>query len=349
MVIFPLAKTGPIRLNTPSDAVGGGWQVNYAERAKGILDIEIAELQHVRDSLDGGFAQAVDLILAKLNAGGKVVLTGVGKNLPIAQKIAATLTSTGSPAVVLHPSDALHGDLGLVLERDVVLALSYSGASDELMALIPSIHRLGVPIVAVTGDPDGPLARLSDVVLIVRVSREACPFNIAPTASTTATLAVGDALAMVLLEARGFDREDYAKLHPAGAIGRALLLRVAEIMRTGERLAAVKRTATVGDAVMAMTRARAGAVAITEEDGRVAGIFTDGDLRRHLADPGPLTERSIAEVMTPNPKRLPQDRLAVDVLAFFERHAIDDLVIVDDADRLVGMVDLQDLPRMKIL
>jgi len=217
---------------------------DYVQRGRKVLDIEIAELQRVRDELDGGFTRAVETILPRLAAGGKIVLTGVGKNLPIAQKIAATLTSTGSPAVVLHPSDAMHGDLGIVQAGDAVLALSYSGASDELLALIPAIRRFAVPIVAMTGDPEGPLARVSDVVLLVRVSREACPFNMAPTASTTATLAVGDALAMVLLDARGFQREDYAKLHPAGAIGRSITLRVGDVMRTGERVARVAASAT---------------------------------------------------------------------------------------------------------
>ena len=323
--------------------------MNYVERAREVMDIEIAELQRVRDNLDGGFSGTVERILQTLAAGGKIVLSGVGKNLPIAQKIAATLTSTGSPAVVLHPSDAMHGDLGIVLERDLVIAMSYSGASDELLALLPAIRRLGVKIVALTGEPESPLARLCDFALIVRVSREACPFNVAPTASTTATLAVGDALAMVLLEARGFRREDYAKLHPAGAIGRALLLKVSDIMRTGERLARVPASAPIRDAVLAMTGAKAGVVAVTEEAGRLAGVFADGDLRRLISDRRDVAQLTIAEVMTRNPIRLRADQLAVDVLALFEKHNIDDLVIVDADDRLVGMVDLQDLPKMKIL
>ncbi|MBM4153496.1 MAG: KpsF/GutQ family sugar-phosphate isomerase [Lentisphaerae bacterium] len=322
---------------------------SYVRRGREILDIEIAELQRVRDDLDGGFTRAVETILPRLVAGGKIVLTGVGKNLPIAQKIAATLSSTGSPAVVLHPSDAMHGDLGIVQPGDTVLALSYSGASDELLALIPAVRRFAVPVIAMTGDPEGPLARVSDVVLVVRVSREACPFNMAPTASTTATLAVGDALAMVLLDARGFRREDYAKLHPGGAIGRALLLRVRDIMRTGDRVALVPREALVRDAVVAMTGARAGSVAVVDAGGRLAGIFTDGDLRRHMTGEGNLGARPVAEVMTANPIRVRDDQLAVDVLATFEKYAIDDLVVIDATERVVGMIDLQDLPRVKIL
>lgn len=322
---------------------------DYVERGREVLDIEIAELQRVRDALDGGFTRTVETLLPRLAAGGKVILTGVGKNLPIAQKIAATLTSTGSPAVVLHPSDAMHGDLGIVQGNDTVLALSYSGASDELLALVPAVRRFAVPVIALTGEAEGPLARVSDVVLLVRVSREACPFNMAPTASTTATLAVGDALAMTLLGARGFQREDYAKLHPGGAIGRALLLRVRDIMRTGDRVALVPRDALVRDAVVAMTGARAGSVAVIDGNGRLAGIFTDGDLRRQMTGQDNLGARPVAEVMTPNPIRVRDDQLAIDVLATFEKHAIDDLVVVDATNHVVGMVDLQDLPRVKLL
>jgi arabinose-5-phosphate isomerase len=323
--------------------------VKHTEYAKEILTIEIEQLAKVRDDLDEGFERAVGMILEQLARGGKVVLTGVGKNLPIAHKIAATLTSTGCPAVVLHPSEAMHGDLGILLANDIVLALSYSGASEELLTLLPAIKRCGVRLISMTAEPGSPLGRASDALIGVRVDREACPFNIAPTASTTAELAVGDALAMVLLQARGFRREDFAKLHPGGAIGRALLLRVSDIMRTGDRLARVRRGAAVRDAVLEMTRARSGAVAVVEDSEALAGIFTDGDLRRHLDDPRPIVERPITEVMTARPIAVRSDALAVDVLRLFEEHAIDDLVVLDEQGRVVGMVDLQDLPRMKIL
>jgi arabinose-5-phosphate isomerase len=323
--------------------------MNYIERAREVLDIEIEELQHARDRLNEGFAETVTLALAALDAGGRIILTGVGKNLPIARKIAATLTSTGAPASVLHPLEAMHGDLGVVRAGDLALALSFSGASEELLALVPLLRRAGAKIVALTGAGDNPLAHVCDARITVGVEREACPFNLAPTASTTATLAIGDALAMVLLEARGFGRDDYARLHPGGAIGRALLLRVADIMRTGDRLAVAPVGAHVRDAIVAMTRARAGAVAIAGPEGRIAGIFTDGDLRRHLDDSIGLAERPIREVMTPDPIRLRSDRLAVDALMLFEHHNIDDLVVVDGDDRIVGMVDIQDLPKMKIL
>ena len=322
--------------------------MNYTEKAREVLDIEIAGLVRVKENLSTEFDRAVELVLERLRAGGKIVVTGVGKNLPIGRKIAATFTSTGCPAVFVHPSDAMHGDLGILQKADVLLTLSYSGESEELVALLPIVKRLGIVIVSISGSTDNAMARHSDVVIPVTVEREACPFNMAPTASTTATLAVGDALAMVLLEARGFRKEDFAKLHPGGAIGRTLLLRVADIMRTADRVAQVKRNAKVKDAVLAMTSARAGSVAVTEDDGRLIGIFTDGDLRRHITGSQNLAAQSILDVMTANPITLTENHLAVDVLAIFERHNIDDLIIVNDRHQVVGMVDIQDLPKFKI-
>ena len=322
--------------------------MKHAERAREIIDIEIAGLHKVRDGLGREFGRAVEKFLAALDHGHKIVVTGVGKNLPIGQKIAATLTSTGSPAVFLHASDAMHGELGILTEGDVLLALSYSGESEELLNLLPLVKRKGVHIVSITGSNDNSLARLSDEVIPVMVEREACPFNMAPTATTTVTLAVGDALAMVLLEARGFQKEDYAKLHPGGAIGRTLLYRVSDIMRKDGRIARVRKGAKVKEALLAMTEARAGSVAIVDGEGRLAGIFTDGDLRRHITTPN-LTERAIDEVMTTKPLTLTGNQLAVDVLAFFEKHNVDDVAIVDESGKLVGMVDIQDLPKFKIM
>jgi arabinose-5-phosphate isomerase len=288
-------------------------------------------------------------ILARVSEGGKVVVTGVGKNLHIGQKIASTLTSTGTPAVILHPGEAMHGDLGILSEKDVLLALSYSGASDELIGLLPAARRQQVTVIAVTGEPDGALAGASDVVLNVGVEREACPHNMAPTASTTATLALGDALAMVLLEARGFSQEDYAKLHPGGAIGRTLLLSVRDVMRTGDRLAITPRAGTVREAVLAMTSCRSGAVAIVDEDNQLAGILTDGDLRRLFLDrPNPMDE-DLVTVMIRDPVTIQEDELAVDILKLFEMQSINDLVVVNDRRQVVGHVDLQDLPKFKIL
>ncbi len=322
--------------------------MEYAKRAQEIIDIELEGLKKVRNGLGREFGRAVDVMLETLNRGGKIVVTGLGKSLHVGQKIAATLTSTGSPAVVLHPAEAMHGDMGILNTGDVVLALSYTGASDELLNMIPMIKQYDVKVVALTGDTDSPLARSSDEVIPVTVDREACPLNISPTSSTTAMMAVGDALAMVLLEARGFSRDDYAKLHPGGAIGRALLLRVRDIMRTGHRIAHVRAGSRVEDAVLAMTEARSGSVVVVDEDHSVVGIFTDGDLRRHLTDEGKLLDRQVDDVMTPSPVTLSQDLLAVDVLAHFREHNIDDLIIVDGNQRLVGMVDIQDLPKFKI-
>ncbi len=322
--------------------------MRYTDKARSVLDIEIAGLKKVRRLLGRDFERAVRLILERLRKGGKVVVTGVGKNLPIGQKIAATLTSTGCPALFLHPSDAMHGDLGILHGSDVLLALSYSGESEELVSLIPVVRRHGVAVVSLCGGKKNALARNSDIVVPVTVDREACPFNLAPTASTTATLAVGDALAMVLIEARGFRKEDYAKLHPGGAIGRTLLMTVREIMRTGDRVATVRKKDKVKDAVLAMTSARAGSVAVLDGAGRVVGIFTDGDLRRHISSSRNVADLLIAKVMTPHPITLTADHLAVDVLALYEKHNIDDLVITDKKGRLVGMVDIQDLPKFKI-
>ena len=323
--------------------------MDFIRRAREVLDIEIAGLSKVRDALDDGFTAAVRLILDCQTRSGKVVVTGVGKSLHIAEKIAATLASTGTPGVVLHPTQAMHGDLGILSSSDVLLALSYSGESDELLVLIPAVKRLGVKIIAMTGGIHSTLAGVSDVVIGVRVDREACPFNLAPTASTTATLAVGDALAMVLIEARGFRQEDYAILHPAGAIGRALLMRVSDIMRKGARLATAPESATVRDAVLAMTQARSGSTGIVDGTGRLVGIFTDGDLRRHIMQDPQILTREVRAIMTPKPLSVREDQLAVEVLRIFETHNVDDILVVDAAGKLVGAVDIQDLPKMKIM
>jgi len=322
----------------------------HLEKAQAVFDVEIAALQRTRERMDGAFTAAVDLLQSTLANGGKIIVTGVGKSFHIGQKIAATLTSTGAPANVLHPSEAMHGDLGLLQAEDAVLALSYSGESDEIVNLLPIIKRTGVRIVALTGDLQSTLAKHSDIVLDGSVEREACPFNLVPTASTTVALAIGDALAIALLEARGLSREEYASFHPGGAIGRALLLKIDDIMRTGERLAAIPQTATVRDAVIAMTKAQAGAVAITDGQRRVVGLFTDGDLRRYLA--GGATDfqtRPVVDLMTKNPSSVRAGRLAADALSVFQQHRFDDLVVVNDDGTLAGMIDIQDLPKFKIL
>ncbi len=319
------------------------------KRAREIIGIEINELSRVRRSLDKRFSRSARIILDSLEQGGKIVVTGVGKNYYIGQKISATFSSTGSPSVVLHPSQAIHGDLGIIGKEDVLLALSYSGESAELLDIIPAVRRQGANIVALTGVADSALARAADEIIYTPVAREACPFNLAPTASTTAALAAGDALAIVLLEARGFKKEDYAKLHPGGTIGRTLLLKVGDIMRKGDRLAKITVNARVKDAILAMTSARSGSVAIVDKRGKVAGIFTDGDLRRMISKKRNIPECPIREVMTPSPVTIREDALAVAALKIYEERAIDDLLVVDRSGRLVGIVDIQDLPKFKIL
>lgn len=323
--------------------------MDLQKRAKEVIDVEIAGMEKVRDQINDHFSMAIKWILETVENGGKVIVTGVGKNFHIGQKMVATFNSTGTPAALLHPIEAMHGDFGMVAERDVVLALSYSGGSDELIALLPAIKRRGVKIIGMTGDDTSPLGLQSDLILPIKVDKEACPFGMAPTASTTVTLALGDALAIVLLEARGFKMEDYAKLHPGGAIGRTLLLKVSDVMRTGDRLAKVTSGAKVKEAVMAMTGARAGCLAIVDADEKLLGIFTDGDLRRHLMDTPDITEAPIDTVMTADPITLTPDQLAVDILKIYEERNIDDLVVVDDDHRVVGTVDIQDLPKLKIL
>ncbi|MBM4148028.1 MAG: KpsF/GutQ family sugar-phosphate isomerase [Lentisphaerae bacterium] len=321
----------------------------FADKAKAVLDLEIEGLEKVRNLIGPAFEAAVGIFLEALAGKGKIVVTGIGKNLHIGEKISASFASTGATSIFLNPTQAPHGDLGVLSEGDVLLAISYSGESEELLMLIPIVRRFGVRIVSITGAPDSRLAGLSDVSIPATVDREACPFNMAPTASTTATLAIGDALAMVLLDARGFRKEDYAKLHPGGTIGRSLLLKAGDIMRSGDRLASLHADATVKEALLAMTSARSGSAVIVDSEGTLAGIFTDGDLRRQIASGHQVLDQPVSEFMTRNPIRVRADQLAVSVLSIFETHAVDDLPVVDGADRLLGAIDIQDLPKFKVM
>ena len=323
--------------------------MDYVKRAREVIQCEMDGMKLSAGELGTSFEAAVDAMLASLGRGGKIVVTGIGKNLHIAQKVSGTLASTGATSVVLNPTQAMHGDLGILRRGDVLLALSYSGESEELVALVPPARRMGVTIVAITGATESTLATGSDTVIPIRIEREACPFNMAPTASTTATLAVGDALAMVLLDAQGMKRDDYAKLHPGGAIGRSLLLKVGDIMRRDDRLPAVHQDATVQDALLAMTKAKSGSAGIVDDEGRVVGIFTDGDLRRRIGDHENILAKKVEAVMTPSPITVCEDALAIEVLNAFERHSIDDLLVVDRAGRLKGVIDSQDLPKLKIV
>ncbi len=323
--------------------------MSHLSRARDVFDIEIAALRAVRGRLDDAFDSAVDTIVAALKARGKLVLVGIGKSGNIAQKIAATLSSTGSTAVVLNSVDALHGDLGVVSDGDVIIALSYSGESEELLSLIPAIKRFTVKVISLTGGLKSSLARFSDIVLDVRVPKEACPFNLAPTSSTTATLVLGDALAMAVLEARGFKEKDFARLHPSGAIGRALLLEVKDIMRTGGRNAIAPETISVKEALLVMTRAKSGSVSVVDKRGKLSGVFTDGDLRRRMATDEDVLIRKLADVMTRKPICIREDSLAAEALKIFNERSIDDLIVVNSRKEPVGMVDSQDLPKLKLM
>ena len=323
--------------------------MDYIEKAARVLDLEISELQRLRARLDENFTRAVDLIKATVEARGKVIVIGVGKSGHIGEKIAATLTSTGSPAVVLNSLNALHGDLGMVADGDVVLALSYSGETEELLRILPAIARFQVGVIALCGAAHSTLAQNCDVFLDVNVEQEACPLNLAPTSSTTVMLALGDALAMVLLEARGFQKEDFAKFHPGGMVGRSLLLRVHQVMRPRSALALVRPEANIRSVLEAMTAVRAGAAVVAGEDEQLLGIFTHGDFVRHFQTDPRVGERLVADLMTLNPVVVQQDKLAVEVLNLLERHRIDDLVVVDERGVPVGLVDSQDLTKLKLL
>ena len=344
------------------------------KRAKEVFDIEIAGLKRTRDSIGKSFTDAISLLLSTLESGGLVVVTGVGKNLHVAEKMSAIFASTGTRSIVLNPVQAMHGDLGMVSRRDVLIALSFSGESEEVLRLIPAIRRHGLKVISMTGNPKSTLAKLSDIHLAIPCGKEACPFGMAPTNSVTATLAMGDALAMVMIDARKFSLAEYAGNHPAGAIGRALILKVSDIMRTGNALALVKPTATVMDAALAMTASHGGSALIVDKAGKLKGIFTDGDFRRVMATAvpaasslrgagkrggcyratrrdaaGPVLSAPVFRFMTACPSFVFSDAYAADLLKVFERKRIDDLPVCDRKGKVVGIVDLQDLPKMKVL
>lgn len=318
-------------------------------RARDVIGVEMEGLQALRDGLGQAFVDLVQRCLEVLEQGGKLVFCGIGKSGHIGHKLAATLASTGSRSVFMHPVEAMHGDLGMLAAGDLLLALSYSGETDELLGVLPSAKRMGVPVVAITGDAASRLAHWSDLVVPMTVPREACPFNLAPTTTTTALLALGDALAIVLLECRRFGLDDYARLHPAGAIGRSISLRVTDIMRSGERFATAGPETQVRDALLAMTRARCGAVAVVGPDQGLLGIFTDGDFRRQVTRDAAVLAAPLRTVMTPNPITIREDAMAVELVRLLEERKIDDVLVVDADNHAVGLVDIQDLPRFKVM
>jgi len=323
--------------------------MDYLEKARRVISLEIGEVQRLLTRLDASFVEAVDTILRCVENRGKVVVVGVGKSGHIGEKIAATLTSTGSPAVVLNSLNALHGDLGVVADGDVVLALSYSGETDELVNILPALSRFDVRIVAMTGNPQSFLAKNAHTHLDVSVEQEACPLNLAPTSSTTVMLVLGDALALVLLEARGFRKEDFARFHPGGRLGRTLLMKVHQIMRGEGQMAKVAPAMAVREVLHEMSSRRAGAAIVVGADGKLAGIFTHSDFARHFQSDPNLGALPVERFMTRNPVTIQGDRLAVEVLHVIEQRKIDDLIVVDETNTPIGMVDTQDLARFKLI
>lgn len=320
---------------------------DFAASGRRVFEIETQGLQAVSARIDGAFSAACELLLA---CRGRVVCTGMGKSGHIARKIAATLASTGTPAFYMHPGEAGHGDLGMVTDTDVLLALSYSGENDELLMLLPVLRRQGNRVIAMTGRPTSALAREADVHLDVSVPAEACPLDLAPTASTTASLALGDALAVTLLEARGFTADDFARSHPAGALGRRLLLHITDVMHSGDAVPRVASDTSLSDALVEMSRKRLGMTAVVDAEGRLLGLYTDGDLRRTLDDRSvDLRTTRIDDVMTRAPKTIASDALAVEAARMMEAHKINALLVLDDERRLVGALNIHDLLRARVV
>ena len=308
--------------------------------ARQVLHIEAGAVNTLADRLDESFAAAVALVL---DSRGRVVVSGMGKSGHVARKIAATLASTGTPAYFVHPAEASHGDLGMIAHDDLLLALSNPGESAELTAILPLIKRRGAKLIAMTGNTASTLAQEADVHLYAGVDKEACPLNLAPTASTTAALALGDALAVALLDARGFSADDFARTHPGGSLGRRLLVHVRDVMHTGDALPSVNAGAPLKEALLEMTHKGLGMTAVVDAAGRVAGVFTDGDLRRALERTLDIHTTGISQLMTKNPKTIAADRLAVEAVDRMQTHHINGLLVVDDSHKLVGALNMHDL------
>ena len=323
---------------------------NALELARSVLDIEAEAVRALAERLDARFLAALDLVRKCVDQGhGRVIVSGIGKSGHIARKIASTLASTGTPAYFVHPAEASHGDLGMVRRQDVFVGISYSGETEELLRIVPLIKREGAHLIVITGRTDSPLAREADVVLDATVAREACPLNLAPTASTTAALALGDALAVALLDARGFSKADFARSHPRGTLYREALKHAADVMRRGDEVPAVRTGTSVKRALAKMTTGGMGMVAVVDARRRVQGIFTDGDLRRlierGLENP---RQRCIDEVMTRNPRTIDNETFALEALALLHQFAVDQMPVVDGDGVLLGLLDVQDLLNLKI-
>jgi arabinose-5-phosphate isomerase len=330
-------------MSTPTDRASSASPLHSARRT---LDIEARAVAAVAARLDESFARAVELVLA---CSGRAVVSGMGKSGHVARKIASTLASTGTPAFFVHAAEASHGDLGMITAHDVMIALSNSGESAELLAIVPLIKRQGARLIAMTGNPRSALAREADVHLDAGVAEEACPLGLAPTASTTAALALGDALAVALLEARGFGTEDFARSHPGGSLGRRLLTHVSDVMREGEALPIVSLGAPLSDAILEMSRKGMGMTAVVDANGRVAGIFTDGDLRRTLSKPIDLRSTKIDQLMSPRPRTIRPERLAAEAVKLMEDHRINQILVVDAEAGLIGALNMHDLFQAKVI
>ena len=317
--------------------------------AKEVFDIELEGIAALRDELDESFVGLVDRCAAAVDAGGKIVLTGVGKSGYIGKKIAATLSSVGNPAVFMHPVEARHGDLGLLQKNDLLIALSYSGETEELLVVLTPAKRLGVELAAITGNRESSLGQMSDFVLEMPVPREACPFNLAPTTTTSALLVLGDALARVLLDRPGFTKSDYGRRHPGGAIGRMVTMKACDVMRKAADAAVVSPDATVRETLYAMSHARSGAAVIADADMKLLGIFTDGDFRRSAAKDDLVLTKPVSLFMTPEPVNVRAEAQVVEVIKLVEKRRIDDLVVVDETGKVAGIIDIQDLPGLKLM
>ncbi len=313
---------------------------NILSQGKEVLEIEAEAISQLIKHLNENFVAAVELLY---NCKGRTIVIGMGKPGIIAKKLSATLASTGTPSFFLHSAEAAHGDLGMATNNDVAVILSNSGETEEIIKILPSIKKLGLKIISLTGNLDSTLAQNSDIVLNTKVEKEACKLGLSPTASTTAMLAMGDALAVVLLQKRGFKREDYAFFHPGGVLGKRLLLKAEDIMRQNEANPLVKESELVKDVLLKITQARAGAASVVDDKGILIGIFTDGDLRRHLKANINLLEMKVNEVMTKSPTVINKDKLVAECLKIFEQKKIDEIPVVDENNRLIGLLDIQDV------
>jgi len=310
------------------------------KKPKEVLRIEANAIRDLVKRIDRNFNKAIDILL---ECQGKVIVTGMGKAGIIAQKISATLSSLATPSIFLHPADAIHGDLGRVVKDDVIIALSNSGQTEEILKLLTTIKKIGAKLISLVGNTRSELAKNSDVILNISVKKEACPFGLAPTASTAAMLAMGDALAITLAERKGIKKEDFALYHPGGSLGKRLILKVEDIMRTGRQNPIVKEDTLIKDVLLVITGSRAGAASVVNSKGRLTGIFTDGDLRRHLETDSNLVSKKVKEVMTKNPTVISKDKLAQEALNILRQKKIDEVPVIDENRRPVGMLDVQDL------